>query len=645
MWTYISDMNGTKSQIDYILINRKWKNSLKNVESYSSFSSIGSDHRIVSAKLKLSLRTSKTPQRKAAYDWKVLRGDGNLQQLYTVKVLNRYEQLCIESQSDENDTTKTYENLIHANSEAAKELIPPKTRSKREVISNNPDVTSARLKVNSAFSNYEKEPTMEKEKVLQDEKANLKNVYDQAYEEELESMISKVEKADARAQQAESWKLINQISGRKALKKGIIKGHSSKERVDSWHKHFSELLGKEPNIPDMNDSEEIQMIFDETDLNIKTGPFTTDEYQEVKSTLQTGKQAGEDGFYPEVLKYCDLDETMLSYANRLLIDNQKPQQWSDINLIPIPKSGDLGNTTNYRGIALSSVVAKLVNSMLLNRIQPKLDPLLRPNQNGFRPRRSTTTHILALRRIIEGVKRNNLKAVFLFVDFNKAFDSIHCGKMMKILRAYGIPEQLVNAISKLYEETQAKVLSPDGETDYFEILAGVLQGDTLAPYLFAIVIDYVMKRAIGDKAHELGFTLYPRKSRRVHSVNVTDLCLQMTLANKYQQAQELLRLVETEAAKVGLHVNGSKTKLISFNQDEPSNVTTISGYELKEVDNFKYLEYVSVCRFSCIHIVSEFIMSSIIVFFGDVSRDTSPIIRQSVLKRNFRPKGDGRSGP
>ena len=72
LWTYISDMNGTKSQIDYILINRKWKNSLKNVESYSSFFSIGSDHRIVSAKLKLSLQTSKTPPRKAAYDWKVL---------------------------------------------------------------------------------------------------------------------------------------------------------------------------------------------------------------------------------------------------------------------------------------------------------------------------------------------------------------------------------------------------------------------------------------------------------------------------------------------------------------------------------------------------------------------------------------------
>lgn len=589
LWTYLSDMNGNKSQIDYILINRKWKNSVKNVEAYSTFSSIGSDHRVVSAELKLSLRTTKTPPRKTAFDWKVLRGDCDLQQLYTVKVLNRYEQLCGNSESD---ITETYKNLIQANSETAKELIPPKTRSKRKLMSNNPNVTAARSKTNNAFSNYEQDPTNEKEKLLQEQKANLKNVYDQAYEEELERMISKVEQADARAKHAESWKLINEISGRKAPKKGIIKGNSSKDRVDSWHKHFSELLGKEPNIPDIDNPEETQTIFSETDLNIKTGPFTMDEYQNVKKILQTGKAAGEDGFHPEVLKYCNLDETMLNYANKLLIENQKPQQWSDINLIPVPKSGDLGYTTNYRGIALSSVVAKLVNRMLLNRIQPKLDPHLRPNQNGFRPRRSTTAHILALRRIIEEVKRNNLKAVLLFVDFSKAFDSIHRGKMMKILRAYGIPEQLVNAISTLYEDTRAKVLSPDGETDYFEILAGVLQGDTLAPYLFAIVIDYVMRRAIGDRAHELGFTLYPRKSRRVHSVNVTDLCFADDIAllvDELQQAQELLQLVETEAAKVGLHVNGPKTELMSFNQDQTITIKSITGHIIKVVENFKYL--------------------------------------------------------
>ena len=99
---------------------------------------------------------------------------------------------------------------------------------------------------------------------------------------------------------------------------------------------------------------------------------------------------------------------------------------------------------------MSAIAAKIVNGILLNRIQPVIDPLLRPNQNGFRPRRSTTAHILALRRIIEEVKKNNLKAILVFVDFKKAFDSIHRGKLMKILEAYGIPEKLVKAIAVLY---------------------------------------------------------------------------------------------------------------------------------------------------------------------------------------------------
>ena len=58
---------------------------------------------------------------------------------------------------------------------------------------------------------------------------------------------------------------------------------------------------------------------------------------------------------------CNLDKTILQYANSILLSGEKPDQWSIINIIALPKSGDLSNTTNYRGIALSSLVAKLVN--------------------------------------------------------------------------------------------------------------------------------------------------------------------------------------------------------------------------------------------------------------------------------------------
>ena len=63
LWTYLSDMNQSKTQIDFIMCRRKWRNSVKNSEAYSSFHSIGSDHRVVVARVQLTLRMSKTAKR------------------------------------------------------------------------------------------------------------------------------------------------------------------------------------------------------------------------------------------------------------------------------------------------------------------------------------------------------------------------------------------------------------------------------------------------------------------------------------------------------------------------------------------------------------------------------------------------------
>ena len=65
--------------------------------------------------------------------------------------------------------------------------------------------------------------------------------------------------------------------------------------------------------------------------------------------------------------------------------------------------------------------------------------------------------------------------------------------MFCILKAYGIPDILIQAILHIYLNTRAKVQSSDGQTEEFDILAGFLQGDTLAPFLFTIVLDYVIR--------------------------------------------------------------------------------------------------------------------------------------------------------
>ena len=126
----------------------------------------------------------------------------------------------------------------------------------------------------------------------------------------------------------------------------------------------------------------------------------------------------------------------------------------------------------------------------------------------------------------------------------------------------------------------------------FEILAGVLQGDTLAPYLFVIVLDYALKIAIDGREEELGFQLAHRQSRRIGPEVVTDLDFAddiALLSEQVHQAQKLLGLVETSVAKVGLKMNAGKTKFMCYNQSQETTIRTNDGTELQEVKDFKYL--------------------------------------------------------
>ena len=147
---------------------------------------------------------------------------------------------------------------------------------------------------------------------------------------------------------------------------------------------------------------------------------------------------------------------------------------------------------------------------------------------------------LTLRRLIEGITGKQLPAVLTFVDFSKVFGSIHRGKLMEILKAYGIPAKIVDAIDILYEDTEAQVITPD-DTDFFRILAGVLQDDTLAPFLFIIALDYALREATRE-AHT-GFTLTTRHSTRHPATYITDTDFADYIAlttNYLEQAQLLL---------------------------------------------------------------------------------------------------------
>ena len=195
------------------------------------------------------------------------------------------------------------------------------------------------------------------------------------------------------------------------------------------------------------------------------------------------------------------------------------------------------------------------------------------------------------------MRAKQLTAVLLFVDFRKAFDSLHRDMLMKMLIAYGVPRKLLDLIEALYEETVACVLTEEGQTELFQILAGVLQGDTLAPLLFIIAIDYVMRTTLDGK--DFGFSLDDRNMRRggraTRSSSRTtkipdadfadDLAL---LSDNLPDAQEYLSRLEEAAAAICLHLNSEKTQYIST-CNEDLDILTAGGDVLEKVDNFKYL--------------------------------------------------------
>ena len=82
---------------------------------------------------------------------------------------------------------------------------------------------------------------------------------------------------------------------------------------------------------------------------------------------------------------------------------------------------------------LIALAAKVYNALILSRIQPKVEKNLKKNQNEFQRNWSTTSHILNIRHFTEGARVKNLEITLIFVDFAKAFGSIHRGKMKQIL--------------------------------------------------------------------------------------------------------------------------------------------------------------------------------------------------------------------
>ena len=189
-------------------------------------------------------------------------------------------------------------------------------------------------------------------------------------------------------QAATAWKTVNEISGRISCNKAKIKAVDQNERIGKWKKHFEDLVGKLPTI-----TEKRTQRITEQELDIKKGIFSNDELATAKKQVNRGKACGIDNIPAEVWLTDDYDDELLMFCNQVY-KLDPIDRWLEGCILPFPKKGDLGLTTNYRGITLTAIAAKIYNLLMLNRIRAQLDNILRKNQNGFRQNRSTVGQIL-----------------------------------------------------------------------------------------------------------------------------------------------------------------------------------------------------------------------------------------------------------
>jgi len=143
-------------------------------------------------------------------------------------------------------------------------------------------------------------------------------------------------------------------------------------------------------------------------------------------------------------------EQLAELFNMIWQDLEVPQDWKKGVIIKLPKKGSLKDCNNWRGITLLSTPSKVFSRVLLNRLQDAVDCTLRDEQAGFRRRRSCTEQIFTLRNIIEQSLEHQQDLIINFIDFKKAFDSVHRPSLWKILTNYSIPKktQIINPLPK-----------------------------------------------------------------------------------------------------------------------------------------------------------------------------------------------------
>lgn len=569
LYTWKSPGDWTRNQIDYILIRKRFRNSVKTCQTYPG-ADINSDHNPITAKLKIKLKKVKIPQRKRDIDVNALKASIELQDKYRVTVANTYDALS-ESHQEQYEQADAAEqinlkwNIFKESIHQGNEDIPKKERK-----TNKPWMTQDILDLMSERKTKKGKPEYnEINKNIQQECRKAKDKW-------LNLKCAEIEIYGLNSKQAHEE--IRLISGRqrKVNRNSCIKDKDGKilfeenEIQERWCQYIGELFDDErPQLPTPSNTDGPQIL-----------PC---EIENALSKMKEGKANGDDGISTEMLKALNTFtvEKLTNLFNDIYNSGHLPEEMAKSVYITLPKKPMATECGDFRTISLMPHVTKLLLRIILERMKSRIDSEVGDTQFGFRPESGTREAIFCLNTACQKYRENKKDIYACFIDYAKAFDRVHHKEIINCLEKIGVDGKDIRLITNLYWHQKAAIRIKGELTPYTSIKRGVRQGCVLSPYLFNIYTEFIFR-----KTNELpGINMGGRNINNLRYADDTVL-----LTENETQLQTLTTAVKKNSEDVGLDMNVKKTKVMVMSRDKGRECKVdIDDTTLEQVENYKYL--------------------------------------------------------
>ena len=292
-------------------------------------------------------------------------------------------------------------------------------------------------------------------------------------------------------------------------------------------------------------------------------PFTSQDLLQAIKHLKTGKSAGHDDISPEHVKHLgDNARSLLLWAyNTCTQLVHVPSSWKSGIIIPLykGKNKDPNNPSNYRGITLTSTLAKLLELLLKPRLEEHLHDQEIPDelQMGFQEGRSCTITSCCLELIIESNACTKKATYAALLDAEKAFDKVRHEGLFQKLQTANTETAYLRLLMDFYTDANSKVMWDGTLSNSIQLSQGVRQGSVLSPMLYNVYIDGLIKRL---KAQGLGCNFNGRYAGVLALAD--DIAL---LSNSSEELQQMLDTTHQYTQEWKYKINTSKSAILVFN--------------------------------------------------------------------------------